>query len=225
VSADFRDALLDLRSGAAAPAEFVARTQDVFARFARYLMRRWKTPSAVDQEDVEQELRLAAWAALWKWDPERGVPIDRFITFQCLDKAKKWMHRQRNAKRRDDSAAGRYALPFSAFTVHDDQPADSDRWASEQAVAEDDLARRQHEREALDALGDAAIVLDRPYRLCVGALVDAQGDIDEAVAAIVADPALRLALRLEDIGSIDRTVRRSVRLAAKELGFEEGGLR
>ncbi len=183
-------------------------------------MRRWRTPVAVDQEDVEQELRMAGWAAVASWDPGRNVPIDRYVTFQAIDKAKKWMHRQRDALRRDDKAPGRFAITLASMRVRHGAEADMepelDRFAWEQADAVDRIEQRQAIEDGLALLEEAAIGLDRLERACIAALL-AQGDLSAAIASIVADPGLRLVLRTDDVKDVETSVRRSVRRAVDEL--------
>ena len=86
--------------------EFFVENAKDFRRMALYILGRWKAPNDVSVEDVEQELRLAAWRAKRKYDPARGVTPERFITFQAIKKAKRWEHQQRRG--RDDKSVGRF---------------------------------------------------------------------------------------------------------------------
>lgn len=108
--------LEQLRSGAWSFAQFRAATRREWELMAASLMRRWECPPAVDLEDVVQELLLNAWRFLPKFEPDRGKTLHQYIVFNAMDKAKKWMHKQRGGG--GDSSPGRLAVSL-------DQPGSS----------------------------------------------------------------------------------------------------
>ena len=57
------------------------------------LLRRWDHPRAVEEDDLVQEMLLAAWRAIERVDPERGDPR-RHVVFCAAKAARRWLHRQ-----------------------------------------------------------------------------------------------------------------------------------
>lgn len=210
---DFERLLLAVREHPDGPdfEAFVRETSLVWQRFARYLSRRWRLPLGVDEEDVVQELLFAGWASLKKWDPGRGVPIDRYVRFNAIDKAKKWLHQQRNAYRRDGSAPSRVPTVFTAFERADEEPGSAQErlaWVEpdqEMALAAADL-RRELER----AFEPLAIRLPFRDREALAAVAACGGCLDSAADTIIADRALSLALRVGSDDEAALVVRRSV---------------
>lgn len=143
------EALLALRCGRLSPDAFFKRTKSNWASIAEHLLRRWKGPVAVSAEDIAQELYINAWIFCGHWDPAAGVTISRYVTFNAIDKAKKWLHQQRNAYRRDDKAAPRMERPVSTLNLSEyaeEHLFDSLATAANQ---EDDLISRQDRRYQL----------------------------------------------------------------------------
>lgn len=113
------------RSGAITFAELSRRTHPHWLRLAAYLLRKWRAPTWVaDETDLVQEMLAAAWIALREWDPERGVPLRSYVIFNSVDKAKKFLHTQRKALRRDDKAPSRHPIPVSALHREGEDPID-----------------------------------------------------------------------------------------------------
>lgn len=198
--------------------EFVAKTEQIWVRFARYLCRRWRTPLGVDQVDVQQELLFAGWNAVLCWDPGRGVTIDRYVRFQAIDKAKKWLHKQRDSYRRDGSAPSRAPTVFSAFERQDDEPGSAqDRiaWVPPED-AEEVIRVHDMRRELTRAFGPIAARLPYRERECLAVVARAGGSIDAAADTIISDPKLCLALRIgsgdEAVQVVRRTVSKAIEL-------------
>ncbi len=91
---------------------FARDSRDEWLATARWLLRRWVVPLCVEERDVVQELLTGAWLAFGKFDPKRGVALRAYVRFAALHRAMRWMHQQRNAKRRDGHARGRFELPM-----------------------------------------------------------------------------------------------------------------
>lgn len=75
------------------------------------LMRRWRLPAFVAQEDVEQEMRVAACNAFKRFDPSKGTELSTFVLFSACDKAQKWLHQQRGASKQRSSCKSRIEVP------------------------------------------------------------------------------------------------------------------
>lgn len=87
------------RRGELTADEFLRATSTDFERMAVKLMRGWDLPSAVDEQDVAQELRQLCLKAVEKWDATRGVDLARYAIFHASDRTKRWMTKQRGASR------------------------------------------------------------------------------------------------------------------------------
>lgn len=96
-------ALLELRGGVTTFDQFVRATLPQWRALATRLFRRWTPPTGYSVEDTTQDLLLAAWPLVAKWDPSRGVAIDRYVVWNASDKAKKTLHRMRGANRSGSS--------------------------------------------------------------------------------------------------------------------------
>jgi hypothetical protein len=225
--------LLELREGGADYAEFARRTREVWRRFARYLERRWRLPLGIDTEDVEQELLVAGWVAVNNWDPARGVEIDRYVRFNAIDKAKKWIHKQRDSYRRDGSAPSRAPTVFSAFERPDDEAGSAqDRLAWVPPDAEDRLTlpedrpcrwQRDRRGEIAHFFSQARAVAAFRERECLDLLTECGGDVELAADRILADPGLSLALRIGSDEDALAAVRHTITWAINTTGNSSNG--
>lgn len=93
------------------------------AKLARNLRARWRVPSAVSDEDVAQELMLRIWAATARWRPG-GMPFDRYVVWCAVRGAERWIHEQRQARKRSARARSRIEQPSSHVFVDDCGPED-----------------------------------------------------------------------------------------------------
>ena len=87
--------LMRLRRGRITFSQFAADTSKLWRVLAARLLNRWRPGHGVDEVDVEQELLVHAWLFVGRWDPQRGVRLDRYVLFNSIDKARKWLDRQR----------------------------------------------------------------------------------------------------------------------------------
>ncbi len=188
--------LLALRCGRLSPDVFARRTHGLWTAQAKKLLQRWRGPVAVDVDDLRQELLLNAWIACGHWNPERGVTITRFVLYNAIDKAKKWLHQQRNAYRRDDKAPARMERNFSSFHRDTGDSADNPEERLLQGAATEPTAEEAFSRRQLLV----AAVLRAPNRHVPAMVALAQtGDIDLAALALKASTAACVALRLETV--------------------------
>lgn len=96
-----------LREGHVTFERFYTGTYRDWERMGGRLMSRWQVPQGVELQDVIQELMIGAWICLPKYEPGRASLV-RFCVYNAMDRAKRWMHQQRNALRRSDRNPGRY---------------------------------------------------------------------------------------------------------------------
>lgn len=190
--------LAALSAGTISPDTFFLRTRSEWERLAAYLLRRWPVPSAVAQEDVVQELMLAAWTAVHRYDPARGTTLKGFVVYNATDKAKKWVHKQRAAYRRDDGAPSRHALLLRLDDGETMQAAIDSYMEPEPAAQEEAAAIRQALAEGARAAGrfEAAIVastLEHGF----------EGTVDQ----LVRDELFCVVNRCEDRAAVERLVR------------------
>lgn len=120
-----------LRAGRVSFDGFFIQTRHEWRRLAKYLLSRWPVPDGVELDDVMQELAVAAWQFVGKYDPERGTALQRYVVYNAVDKAKKWLHKQRDAYRRDDRSPGRFAVSESKLLDHE-----SSSWLEQHAAVE-----------------------------------------------------------------------------------------
>ena len=77
--------------------EYVRQTARDYDSLAKRLSGFWSLPRAVEHEDIVQELYLATFDWVRRWDPTRA-PIGRFLVFNSMADTKKWLNRQRRAR-------------------------------------------------------------------------------------------------------------------------------
>lgn len=176
-----------LRAGEMAFDRFARETKREWRAMAKALYDRWSTPTSVTAEDVEQEMLLAAWQHVEKWDPNRGVTLERYVVYNAHDRAKKWMNVQRDAARRSDKAPSRHALPFTQFETDTGySPLDS-------------LAAPDDQMRAIDRHDGWRVArrrcTSREERMCVDSLFAACGDIGTAADTLYENADLRYAMR------------------------------
>ena len=182
--------------------QFLDATRVDWRLLSGYLVRRWSVPPCVDIEDVEQELLLACWEHVPRYDPTKGRDIKSYVVFNSCDRAKRWLHGQRAALRRRDGAPSRHPLAFSGIT--EDELTLVDYVVFTKPVQEQVVV----EREALDH----AFKRCRNERdhLCVVAIVEAMGDIERAADWLYDDFNTRRRCRFNCREDVRRAIRRTV---------------
>ena len=195
--------LAKLHRGRSSFDEFARATRGDWRRLAGYLRRRWQVPAAVEVEDVEQELLIAAWRAVDAWNPARGVTLRSYVVWTAATDAKKFLHRQRAALRRDDGAASRHDLAMSFVGG-----------ATDRSIVD---AEQEFVVSGLELFFEFAAGA-RPFELvCLEALAVARGDVALATGVLYGNTAARVAFRLgneaETRAALVRTATRLVTLA------------
>ena len=92
-------ALDRLQSGETNYATFIRETERDWTKLAAYIMRRWSTPQGVELGDVVQELHVAAFRMIPRFDPAKGSSLARYVVWNAVSAAKKWVHGQRGVSR------------------------------------------------------------------------------------------------------------------------------
>lgn len=192
--------LEQLTSGNLDFGQFAMETADDWRRLAGYLYNRWPLPTAVEVEDVEQELLLGSWQVVERFDPTRGKSLLEYVVFNSVDRAKRWLHKQRSAVWGRDKGASRFPLAFALITD------DATMLQSTLFVAPPQ-EQVLTEREALQR----AFGLCRTARetLCVSAIVESQGCIEDAIEWLYEDPDRRLRCRFNCREDVRRAIWRT----------------
>jgi RNA polymerase sigma factor (sigma-70 family) len=152
---------------------------------ARSYLRRWKTPIAVGEEDVVQELRLGAWLALNRYEPDRGgMTPAAYAMIGARTHAQGWIHGQRNAVRRHGTSPSRFPMAESGLGY------ELERATASRQEAAVEFSQRLHialagcvdsqEREVFAVLLDEGFDIDAAS----GRLVDTCGSAKHARAQV-----------------------------------------
>lgn len=204
MSKAFVEGLRELREGARTFRDFYAASTADFDRMAVDIARSWEVPAGVDEEDVRQELLLAIVEKdlVARWDPKRrtltggrGPTLERFVVWQSYTAAKRFIHRQRGALRRDGKAQSRHPLAFAGLHSERSESMDyADRGF--EGVTE----ATQHEQlEARELAAGFRMLLggDRE-RAAFDVLLAHGGTVGETVATILDNAAIAAACRVGD---------------------------
>jgi DNA-directed RNA polymerase specialized sigma24 family protein len=104
-------ALKKLREGRLSFDGFARETHGDWERLSAKLLRRWKAPPAVDSEDLVQELLLAAWQSVGKWNEGQGMKLKPFVVWHAMTAAKRWLNVQRGVSSHNgDKSPSRYDI-------------------------------------------------------------------------------------------------------------------
>jgi DNA-directed RNA polymerase specialized sigma24 family protein len=180
---------------------FFHLTRTDWIRLSVHVYRRWRLPVGVTVEDVEQELKCGAFAAAARWTPGRSA-FHAFVIWNAVTHAKKWIHTQRKALRRDGHAPSRIHIPFSEFEV-----------APEEILeAEQDEVAEQFAR-----IGQALTRLDDLSQHVFVAILLARGDLDGAAEDVYDDKVLRRVLGLGSRAQAKRIVKRVAGTAIRAM--------
>lgn len=201
MSLELQRELVSLRSGDQTFTVFARRTNKTWTALAKHLLKRWRAPTAVDTDDMVQQLLFAAWVFLPKWDEARGTPLHKFIVYNAVDKAKKWLHKQRGAYRRDDNSPSRLELPISTLGL---EPHEEERMMGRISV-ESCQEKEMLRREAIRALRSD----DLPFMY-----YQRSADIEVAAARMYESNNARLALGIDSFEHALALVERSIDHAA-----------
>lgn len=223
--------MVKLRGGGrSAFADFYAATKDDWRRMACKLFNRWRLPSGVTEDDVEQEMLLAAWKAAMLpperggWDESRGVTLAVHVVWCAHAATKKWIHTQRKAKRRCDHAPSRHPIAASALLLR----ADAEDLGLSSII--DTIAQCEGGQEES---ADARAVLEclkQEYpstfrgKAALEAWLTACGDLEEAARSWWGDSFMRHRDALDDEGHAALLIRRELAKLRRrfEVAEEDG---
>ncbi len=166
--------LAALRVGVMTADDFVRRTFGDWSKLGEYLAGRWELPPGLDGEDARQEMLLALFESesVASWDPERSVPLARYVVWNACSETKQYLHKQRGALRWSGKAQSRFPLPFSALGREHDP----------EVVQQADQDGRAEARQLLHAVGE--LLSEREREVWV-LLVEVGGSRTEAIDRLV----------------------------------------
>ena len=149
---------------------YAVATGGEWLALARWVRGRWIVPPSVGVEDVMQELLLAAWTAINKWDPERGYPLRRYVVWCSISAAAHWLHVQRQAKGQRGTSPSRF--PVEGVTRSEHREPSAAASPEQVAMAREALARAlgrlgNDERDVVGGIietGDPSLVAGLLYR-------------------------------------------------------------
>jgi hypothetical protein len=211
---------------------FLGQTSQRWRALAEMIVRRWKIPAAGSVEDIEQELRIAAWQIVPKYDPARakqragkGSPRVRHATYGAISVAKREAHRLREVPLggsvHPDKARSRSPMLFSQLMRDDEEglyPRDIESRSAEDGGQERAAEDRRVLRRSLAACES------RVEELAI-LLADEAGSVELAGRALWDDRNLALQLRLQSEAGARAVVRDALKRVAQRIGSkkEEAG--
>jgi DNA-directed RNA polymerase specialized sigma24 family protein len=216
VRMDLGEQLHALRAQRITFRQFYLATRHDWRHMAVALLKHWRVPPVVTRDDVEQELLLAAWKALPKWDPSRGTSLAGYVVWNAHDKATKWIHQQRGVERHTRKGPSRFA-PCISSLVKDDHA--FVRMLSSVESPADEYAC-DHQR-ILSLVPEAAGT--ELGRTAILRYLDAGGDVDRAARAWYGDPGQRYLFDLRSFEQARKVVREEVASVRKRVMQSEGG--
>lgn len=186
--------------------EFARATHKTWVAFSVHLLGRWKASPAVAPEDLQQELLVACWRCVPKWDPARSALL-KFVVYNCMDKAKKWLHKQRNAYRRDDKSPGRFPVALTSLGL--------EPYQEEKLLEIVSVAPLQEERiERVEAL--ASVESDDLAFM----FYQQKGSIEAAARAICASKYAKIVLQAVSLDTAMAVVEHSIERMSQDERFE-----
>lgn len=205
-----------VRDGHISFTEFANKTKPQFRAMAGYLVRRWTPPSWMLVDDVEQELYLAAWHAIWDYDDTRGVAISRYVVFNAISDAKRALHKARGAKLSGspDRNPSRMETPLTAIVEGERLMINT---LSAPAEQESLIVAFEERDRAVAAAFDACE--DERERLAMNAIVSEES-IEGGARVLYDDLSTRLAFRFGCEEAAERFVFKQVVKVAERLGHD-----
>lgn len=203
--------LARLRAGEVTFSAFVQATRKNWRAVAHSIVRRWDLPTWTDVEDVEQDLLLAAWTMIDRYDPTRGRSLKDYVVWNAYDKAKKRAHKARGALRhggKEDRSPSRYERPLTTYERD-----------SEEGTFNPVLDRQQTPAVQLDRaiVNETMFALEtlctEPYEVAVMRAIAAVGaaSLSDAAAVLYDDPNVRRVLRLDSEAHAESMVKSAFR--------------
>ncbi len=189
---------------------FSRLTAKTWSALAAHLLRKWQAPPGVSVEDLQQELLFACWKMVPRYDPSRKVSLQKFVVYNTCDKAKKWLHKQRNAYRRDDKAPSRFPASLASLGLEEH--------VEERLMAGVAVPPSQEER-LVDAEFEAEVrarIASLPTNDLAFMYYQRYGSVEAAALALLTSPRASIALRVQSIEAARLAVDRSLERAAHQ---------
>lgn len=214
-------ACVALRAGGSFAA-FERATRADWMRVAQMLYRRWPLPASVEVMDIYQELITAVAirrpsdprTLYERWEPGRGAAIGRYVAWNAVVWAVRWIHVQRGVRKTRENGGSRgrdasqFAKPLSSFERVDGTSSIPEQVtaATQQAVVEGGETRRA--------------ILDRlrsdQDRAVLEIYLETGGCVQEAARILAAQPGMGFRLKRDPVDMVERVVRHS-RWAAERV--------
>lgn len=213
---NLKEMLMLVRDGRIDFGEFVAGTRNEFRAMACHLMRRWTPPEWFTLDDIEQELYLGAWKYVPKFDPSRGVALDRYIVFNAMSCAKTQLHKARGVtiSGSPDKKASNVETPLTFFGDDGEGEALMTSILSENAKAEAELIDDEERKRAVAVALQACESSKERYTVLA---IREAGSLDAAGRLLYDDIDHRITLRLASEEHADRFVLRHARAIASRV--------
>lgn len=220
---NFETKLRELHEGKIDFQAFVVATRPVFRAMAMSLARRWRPPEWYTLEDVEQELYLGAWRAVFgregkggrwvEYDPERASLV-RYVMFNAMYEAKRKLHVARGVSIHGNPDKKKSVIEQPASRMGDDGEGFLEALLAEPALALEEMVRAQETRRA--ATSALAHCKTQNERFAVLAIREA-GSLDDAAAVLYEDVDFRTTLRLGCEEAANGFVRRNAGAVAARI--------
>jgi hypothetical protein len=206
IGQEMRDSARELAAGGIDFDAFARRTRGEWRRIALWLFRRWPTPAAVLEEDVEQQLLLSAWR-VWSrrpFDPSRSASPSAYLVWNAIAKTTTWLHGQRGAGlHRPEKRPSNIAVPASWLDDPERGAAFLDGVAGKSPPADVRLGQARAARAIAAACSPAT-------REVLDILASVDGDLALGAEAVYADPSLRVSEWLASEAAAVRLVDRAI---------------
>ena len=218
-------ALQALRAGTITFSAFERSTAADWDRLAAMLFKRWPLPSGVEVDDVRQELLIAVIRVddegktlLTKWEPSKSVPLARFVTWNAVVWACRWIHDQRGVFKTKENGGsrgrdrGNVARPLSTF----------DREDGTNCLPEIATAPEQGQARAFEETMGAIVAKLRSSRdrMVLGVYLDVGGSVHEAAAILARDAFLGMTERQAVLG-VGETLERTRWAARRVMAMQQ----
>ena len=169
---------------------FVLQTKGYWRKHAARLISKWDVPPSVSVDDLVQEMLMSCWTLLDSYEPDKSE-LHRYIIFNAINSAKRWMNKQREAKYYMDKSVSRYPQLYGDL--------DDIKGLSSKSIQEEVLTR-------LEKL-DLAINIKE---LLILYHLSNTPSIDIVANNLYSNPSIRYAMRFNSLSDARRIVYRSV---------------
>jgi hypothetical protein len=189
-------------------------------RVASYVFRRYVLPPFVSLEDIKQEVLFEVWKRTQSFDPSRLDDLERYVSWNATAKAKKEVHKVRNAPRHRGEAwaKSRIEIAFSSLVGEGEDSEMAERKISGKLTVDASSVDGAVEKaEAARDLSRCANLGEVEEKHVSVALLAARGDVDLASVLLWEDSDARYACRLTNERAAERLLLRTTLEIATRL--------